>query len=974
MKKFYFHNRNIVAIAAVLLAPSALIRTSLKAEAEAPNVQVLESKNDDSLVRLEAYISEMDITNSQTGNLPSNSIKEIFRVDGKLTNGIWTFEINSKESGEIFISDSLGNTVVHSVEGSINSKYSFEHSTDNENYSFYFISEVSPIVDHLIYKITPEIVESGNIVEPEDEAEDILSIEDQENKDIEIDDIEILDDEIGKEADSETTTIEGPNQDILSDDHLSEKIVRDKKEVDRQVATSSTTQNASRYYIVSSGDTLWSVANKFGVSIQNIQTWNNFSSNTIVSGQVLSINGKNIYQQIDQENKRFISKAEFIQYMSGRAKSIAHEKGKEQLYASVMIAQASLESNFGTSVLAINGNNLFGMKGSYNGNSIVKKTWEFINGVNTYVDADFKFYPNFSSSLNDNANRLRNGTNWDANFYNGTWVRRTSSYKDATKWLTGKYATDPVYNEKLNTIIETYNLSQYDLDTIEVNYEAEILQKTFSIDSLPWGSPESKKVASSIDYYDKKVHVIRESKNRSYALIQIDGKEIGWIDKRAFELVLAKPVNYEAIITSTTHSVDSLPWGTKGFKKVFSAGDFNNGSIFQVTQETTNGAYAQISQNGNLKGWIDKKAIATFDSVKVSYKAKVNYSGHSINSLPWGTSGYKMVGKSADYLGREFTVSRETKGGHYILLNDGSKSIGWIDKRAIESFETNTVDYSDKITLSGYSIDSRPWGYAGYEKKSTSNSYLNKIVEIKRETMDGSYAYVAYKGKELGWIDKKAFGRKKVNYQTFIINPGYSMDSLPWGEKGFVNIGNSKGYLNQRVTVIAESMNGSYVLTILNGKNLGWVDKRAIETFETNPFNYKITIKETNYSVDSKPWGALGYENISSSSILLEKEVNVLRETTNGAYAYIALDGKSIGWVDKRAFGRVPVTPKEYTINSGYSIDSLPWGEKGSIKLGDSKNFIGKKVTIIQRSKNNAYAFVVLGNDELGWIDMKALK
>lgn len=46
------------------------------------------------------------------------------------------------------------------------------------------------------------------------------------------------------------------------------------------------------------------------------------------------------------------------------------------LYASVMVAQASLETAYGTSKLSTVSNNLFGIKGSYAGNSIVMRTWE----------------------------------------------------------------------------------------------------------------------------------------------------------------------------------------------------------------------------------------------------------------------------------------------------------------------------------------------------------------------------------------------------------------------------------------------------------------------------------------------------------------------------------------------------------------------------------------------------------------------
>ncbi len=49
----------------------------------------------------------------------------------------------------------------------------------------------------------------------------------------------------------------------------------------------------------------------------------------------------------------------------------------------------------------------------------------------------------------------------------GAWKSNTSSYQDATAALTGVYATDTSYYAKLNHIIETYNLTQYDSPNVQ---------------------------------------------------------------------------------------------------------------------------------------------------------------------------------------------------------------------------------------------------------------------------------------------------------------------------------------------------------------------------------------------------------------------------------------------------------------------------------------------------------------------------
>ncbi|MFE2774858.1 LysM peptidoglycan-binding domain-containing protein [Aerococcus urinaeequi] len=134
------------------------------------------------------------------------------------------------------------------------------------------------------------------------------------------------------------------------------------------------------------------------------------------------------------------------------------------LYASVMIAQAILESNWGVSGLSVAPYyNLFGIKGTYNGKGVTFYTLEDDGSGNYYQIRDsFRDYPSYKESLNDYANKMVNGVSWDSEFYSGTWKSNTSSYKDATAALTGTYATDTRYGGKLNNLITTHGLTQYD--------------------------------------------------------------------------------------------------------------------------------------------------------------------------------------------------------------------------------------------------------------------------------------------------------------------------------------------------------------------------------------------------------------------------------------------------------------------------------------------------------------------------------
>ena len=136
----------------------------------------------------------------------------------------------------------------------------------------------------------------------------------------------------------------------------------------------------------------------------------------------------------------------------------------QDVYTSVMIAQAALESAWGQSALASEPNhNLFGVKGSYNGQSVNMYTLEDAGAQKYYgIYDNFRKYPSYKESMDDYVDKIVNGIKGAPMFYAGAWKSRTNSYQDATRYLTGRYATDTAYYSKLNRIIEQYGLTKYD--------------------------------------------------------------------------------------------------------------------------------------------------------------------------------------------------------------------------------------------------------------------------------------------------------------------------------------------------------------------------------------------------------------------------------------------------------------------------------------------------------------------------------
>lgn len=151
----------------------------------------------------------------------------------------------------------------------------------------------------------------------------------------------------------------------------------------------------------------------------------------------------------------------FIEQIGESAREIGQ---KEDLYASVMIAQAVLESGSGQSQLSQAPYfNIFGVKGQYEGRSVSFSTQESDEKGRFYTtQAEFSRYKNYETSLKDYANLMKNGLAHDPLFYQGAWKTEANDYKAATQFLTGRYATDRHYQEKLNELIKNYHLTKYD--------------------------------------------------------------------------------------------------------------------------------------------------------------------------------------------------------------------------------------------------------------------------------------------------------------------------------------------------------------------------------------------------------------------------------------------------------------------------------------------------------------------------------
>ena len=196
---------------------------------------------------------------------------------------------------------------------------------------------------------------------------------------------------------------------------------------------------------------------------------------------------------------------------------------------------------------------------------------------------------------------------------------------------------------------------------------------------------------------------------------------------------------------------------------------------------------------------IPPKVQDVASAVIVAYTAAVTSPGYSVDSLPWGFAGYQQMANSTDYLGQRFDAVKETDNGLYVLLSLNGKKLGWIDKKSLGDFSYRAqpqhisggtvVSYSPTIAKAGFSVDTLPWGYAGYQWRTSTDSYVGQKVDAIRESADGHYVLISLNGSYIGWVDKAALS----GLPTYAKGPDWTVINGYFRSNSGVNyyIGNS---------------------------------------------------------------------------------------------------------------------------------------------------------------------------------------
>lgn len=186
----------------------------------------------------------------------------------------------------------------------------------------------------------------------------------------------------------------------------------------------------------------------------------------------------NINIDLDYKNPGGLSgyRLDFINEIKQGAIDTYNEYG---ILPSLTLAQAILETGWGQSRI---GNNIFGIKGSWNGKSQTVSTQEYENGRYVTKNATFRDYDTVSQSIIDHAQLLNNDRYQE--------VPKAKNYVEASRAVhRAGYATDPSYSDKLIDIIESFGLDQW--DNINTSATSTVVTAIAATSSIPTGLTKS---------------------------------------------------------------------------------------------------------------------------------------------------------------------------------------------------------------------------------------------------------------------------------------------------------------------------------------------------------------------------------------------------------------------------------------------------------------------------------------------------
>src|SRR5699024_6468436 len=419
----------------------------------------------------------------------------------------------------------------------------------------------------------------------------------------------------------------------------------------------------------------------------------------------------------------------------------------------------------------------------------------------------------------------------------------------------------------------------------------------------------------SIMYYEDVLSVLNEQEvleiidlKEQIKLIQ-EFKELASKEKNLFK--------YEEVRDENPSEEENLP--IEEAEEVPS----NDESVEQEV-ESTNQEEVPAEKDTMASSVKEKTADPILSEKNIKYEGKLNRAKDGINTKPYGTEGYKTIRLVNDWVGKKIRVTKEAitpRATWAYVQVVGTNVSGWIDKKGLE-IDTITsqkdVLYDAKLLRAADGINSKPYGTEGYETNRLVGDLVGQQVRVTKEavTPRATWAYIEVPETDIsGWIDIKGIklvetilSEKNVKYEVKLTRKDDGINTKPYGVAGYKTdrlVGNLVG---KRVTITKEAVTprASWAYVQVKGTNIcGWVGKAGIQEekiISEKNVNYTAYLTRSTDGINTKPYGAKGYNIIRLVDDLIGSELRVTNEaiTSRGTWLHINVVNTYIsGWIHK---------------------------------------------------------------------------
>lgn len=397
---------------------------------------------------------------------------------------------------------------------------------------------------------------------------------------------------------------------------------------------------------------------------------------------------------VDLNSLHFSNNSRSQQFIQSVAQGAIDGWNQYRVLPSITVAQAILESGWGQSSLSTSAHNLFGIKGSYNGHSVVMRTREVYGGRSVYVNANFRAYANNSESVTDHGRFL----NVNSRYRN--LLGDTNYVSVANKLRQDGYATDPSYANSLINLVRTYNLTQ--LDSVAFSGKV-VTNKNNNGDNSSYNSGSSS--VSNTGYYTVQsgdtlsgiANRFSTTVNHLASLNDISNPNRIYVGQR---LLVRQQTSSQTNTNNTNTSSNTTNTSSSA-----------TGTYTVQSGDTLSGIANKFGTNyeslANLNNISNPNRIYVGQVLKLSANSNTASSAHqaTTNATPAGSYSVK-AGDSLSAIAARYGMSYETLARLNNISNPNRIYVGQVLKLNSGSTVSNVVNHSTASAAGSYTVKS----------------------------------------------------------------------------------------------------------------------------------------------------------------------------------------------------------------------------------------------------------------------------